>query len=324
MQSIDRSMTNMETAKAAITKNRGTRIRHSHNNASINRDDDDYDDVVDDESHFLLSRDDLNAKQHEDNIYRQTVTTVARLNAIRAPHAADWKATVPSSKQTTLSDSHYRIAAYLNLGLPMSDLPSDCHGCGMNKVRYDPYHYLSCSAHKRKEITMGHDLLVKVVHQYNQLTGGTGNIEPHDMDYYDGRRPDLQLLTNNEHILSDVQITNPLCPSHIQGAATRQLHAAEKSERIKINKYAHTAYQHHATFVPFVMEATGGMSASAQRIYEKIILASRDDARSLWPHEIIASEFRGAIAVALQTRNAMTMIAGRNLALGRAAVGCAA
>ena len=60
----------------------------------------------------------------------------------------------------------------------MSDLPLDCHGFGMkNKVRYDPYHYLSCSAHKRKEITMGHDLLVKVVHQYNQLTGGTGNIE---------------------------------------------------------------------------------------------------------------------------------------------------
>ena len=69
---------------------------------------------------------------------------------------------------------------------------------------------------------------------------------------------------------------------------------------------------------------TGGMSASAQHIYEKIILASRDDARSLWPHEIIASEFRGAIAVALQIRNAMTMIAGRNLAIGRAAVCCAA
>ena len=71
------------------------------------------------------------------------------------------------------------------------------------------------------------------------------------------------------------------------------------------------------------MEATGGMSASAQHIYEKIILASRDDARSLWPHEIIASEFRGAIAVALQTRNAMTMIAA-NLAIGRTAVSCAA
>ena len=72
------------------------------------------------------------------------------------------------------------------------------------------------------------------------------------------------------------------------------------------------------------MEATGGMSQSAQDIYEKIVLVSRDDARSLWPHEIIARELRGAIAVAVQTRNAVTMIAGRNVALGRAAMSVAA
>ena len=38
---------------------------------------------------------------------------------------------------------------------------------------------------------------------------------------------------------------------------------------------------------------------------------------------IIARDFRGAIAIAVQKRNAMTMIAGRCLAIGRAAT-CAA
>ena len=71
------------------------------------------------------------------------------------------------------------------------------------------------------------------------------------------------------------------------------------------------------------MEATGGMSASAQDIYERIILASRDNG-SLWPHEIIARDFRSSIAVAVQRRNAMTMIAGRCLAIGRAATAVAA
>ena len=132
------------------------------------------------------------------------------------------------------------------------------------------------------------------------------------------------MLTDNEHILTDVQITNPLCPSNVERAAHQQLYAAEKSERIKTNKYADTAHQHHAIFLPFVMEATGGMSSSAQDIYEKIVLASRDNARSVWPHEIVARELRGAIAVAVQTRNAMTMIAGRNVALGRAALSMAA
>ena len=45
--------------------------------------------------------------------------------------------------------------------------------------------------------------------------------------------------------------------------------------------------------------------------------ASRDN-HTLWPHDIIAREFRGAIAIAVQKRNAMTMIAGRCLAIGRA------
>ena len=70
------------------------------------------------------------------------------------------------------------------------------------------------------------------------------------------------------------------------------------------------------------MEATGGMSKSAKQIYEMIILASRDNG-TLWPHDIIARDFRGAIAIAVQMRNAMTMIAGRCLAIGRAAT-CAA
>ncbi|MGI0063112.1 MAG: hypothetical protein ACREBA_11740, partial [Nitrosotalea sp.] len=61
----------------------------------------------------------------------------------------------------------------------------------------------------------------------------------------------------------------------------------------------------------------------AQDIYERIVLASRDSG-SLWPHEIIARDFRSSIAVAVQRRNAMTMIAGRCLAIGRAATAVAA
>jgi hypothetical protein len=71
------------------------------------------------------------------------------------------------------------------------------------------------------------------------------------------------------------------------------------------------------------MEATGGMSESAREIYEKIVLASRNN-RTLWSHERIARELRGAIAIAVQRRNAMTMVAGRCLAIGRAATSVAA
>ena len=193
--------------------------------------------------------------------------TVARLTSITAPHASDWKATLPSNSHMTISDVHYRITALINLGLPLIGLPPDCHGCaaGKNKVAIDPYHYLSCTQHKRKEITIGHDLVLQVLYQYNHMTGGTGIKEPKDLHASDGRRPDLQMITNNEHILTDVQITNPLCPTYVRGAAKQQLHAAELSERRKINKYTETAAEHHATFIPFIMEATGGMSQISPR-----------------------------------------------------------
>ena len=251
------------------------------------------------------------------------IHTLARLNAITAPHAADWKAAVPSNKETSLSDTHYRIAARYNLGLAPPRVPSDCQGCKeKNKLNTEPYHYLSCTRHKRQEITIGHNMLVHVVYTYNNYTGGTGVKEPSDLHGSDHRRPDLQMVVNNTHILTDIQITNPLCPTHVHGSAQQQLHAAQLSERTKTKKYEQTAKQHDAKFVPFIMEATGGMSKSAKQIYEMIILASRDNG-TLWPHDIIARDFRGAIAIAVQRRNAMTMIAGRCLAIGRAAT-CAA
>ena len=127
------------------------------------------------------------------------------------------------------------------------------------------------------------------------------------------------MIINNEHILTDIQITNPLGPDNIrQGSAREQLRAAERKGRVKTRKYTATAQLHDAKFIPFIMEATGGMSESAREIYEKIVLASRDSC-TLWPHEIIARDFRGAISIAVQKRNAMTMIAGRALAIGRAA-----
>ena len=82
------------------------------------------------------------------------------LAALSAPHASDWKAAIPSNSDLTLNDSQYRIAAKLNLGMKM-DLPDDCHSCGVkDAVKNDPFHYLSCNHHKRREITIRHNLVL--------------------------------------------------------------------------------------------------------------------------------------------------------------------
>jgi hypothetical protein len=249
--------------------------------------------------------------------------TVARLKAITAPHAPDWKAAVPSNADMTLSDAHYRIAARINMGRAVPGLPPDCTGCGKkNIIRLDPYHYLSCNLRKRREMTLGHNMLVQVLYRYTNYTGGVAVKEPKDLHDSDGRVPDLQSIVNNQHILTDVQITHSLCPTHVQKSAQQSMSAARVAENVKTKKYTGTAALHDAKFIPFIMESMGGMSESAKKIYELLVLASRDN-RTLWPHQIVARELRGAIAIAVQKRNAMTMIAGRCQAIGRAA-SCAA
>jgi hypothetical protein len=80
---------------------------------------------------------------HNTHMYTRAVTTLLRMNAIKAPHTADWKAALRRNKQNTLSDAHYRIAALMNLGLIIRHLPAECQGCGgKNIVGDDPYHVL--------------------------------------------------------------------------------------------------------------------------------------------------------------------------------------
>src|SRR6185437_4544451 len=47
--------------------------------------------------------------------------TLTRLRAISAPRAWTWKTVAPTSKELELSDTEYRIAARLNLGLQPID-----------------------------------------------------------------------------------------------------------------------------------------------------------------------------------------------------------
>ena len=88
--------------------------------------------------------------------------SLAHLRAVSAPRAWAWKSVCPTSKELELTDTQYRIAARLNLGLGPMDrsaaLPDDCPVCcGVNSIRNDPWHFLSCESLRRGEITVRHD-----------------------------------------------------------------------------------------------------------------------------------------------------------------------
>ena len=74
---------------------------------------------------------------------------LAHALAISAPKASQWKNTLPSTPHMTLTDTQYRIAARLNLGLSplsgMNTMSAECIHCGKKEaMKQDPWHSLSC------------------------------------------------------------------------------------------------------------------------------------------------------------------------------------
>ena len=117
------------------------------------------------------------------------------------------------------------------------------------------------------------------------------------------------MILNGQHILSDVRISHPCCPTHAPDAARHSLATAKKAETGKIRKYRHTANIQAAQFIPFAVETFGGLGPQAEKLIKQIIITSRDQ-MILWPHLQLVEELRGAIAIAIQRGNAMTMLAG--------------
>ena len=161
----------------------------------------------------------------------------------------------------------------MNLGLPaFVHLPDKCYSCGKDGAcARDPYHYLSCTTHKRREITLRHNAVVHAICTYTQLAGGFACKEPHDMSDEDGRRPDIQIVLPNQHYLVDVVISHPLCPTHVRSAANKSLAAAYQAEIRKDNKYHRTAQIQHAEFVPFALETMGDIAPKALKLLRHIL-----------------------------------------------------
>src|SRR5271156_5368308 len=110
-------------------------------------------------------------------------------------------------------------------------------------------------------------------------------MEPHGLSPTGRLRPDMQIVFPGQHILTDVVISHPLCPTHLPAAASSERAAraaqrrasdnaapsssprddspsarvANKQAQGKLDKYQHIASYHNAELLPFSLETTGGM-----------------------------------------------------------------
>ena len=236
----------------------------------------------------------------------------ARYVAYSAPHAHKWKTVIPSQHAHTLSDTHYTIAARLNLGLtPFPNKPApDCASCReVDALRTDSSHHLCCIAHKSREITLRHNTIVQTLYHHTIHAGGAAVKEPRHLSTETRKRPDLQIVLPNRHILTDVVVTHPLAPSYFRATGKEHLIKAKHAAAAKCRKYAEVADSQQADFIPFSIESTGGIGKEAADLIDQLCTASRDFL-SLPSHHPFAHDVFSSVAIAIQRGNAFALIAG--------------
>jgi hypothetical protein len=126
---------------------------------------------------------------------------------------------------------------------------------------------------------------------------------------HDGERGDLLLIRGDERLLIDVTVVRPMAPTYLRHAGLavthRGLALAAAAERAKHAKYDALCKERGWRMIPFAVESTGAVGASARRLLHT--LASRVDDMS--GQAFIQQSF-ARLSVALQNANAAITIGG--------------
>lgn len=196
-------------------------------------------------------------------------------------------------------------------------LPDKCASCGNpDALKRDPWHHLSCNGHKRHELTLRHDTVVQAIYHHAHYAGAAVTREPAGLSSEDRQRPDLHIVIAPRSILTDVVVSHPSAPSHVDTARRTPLAVANQAAAVKQAKYTQVAHTQTADFIPFSVETHGGMAQGAEELIDQLAGACKD-------HLILpsANQFtnhvRSSIAIAIQRGNALAIQAGHARAVRR-------
>jgi hypothetical protein len=252
---------------------------------------------------------------------------LAHALAHSAPQASQWKQATPCTALTTLTDTQYRIAARLNLGLQpldpvrMKELPASCPNCNDDdSIINDGWHFLHCRKQQSGsgEISTRHHAVVNALHHSVMTVGGQAVREPKGLVSDRRLRPDLEIVFPGQHVLVDVTIGHPLTATFCKNrkALSGNAGLARSYETTKQNKYRQLTARQEATFFAFAAETCGGLAPDAMRLL-KLISETAQIHLSLWPHHEIVRHMLGSVAVAIQIGNAMIVLSSYTNALAK-------
>ena len=240
--------------------------------------------------------------------------SLARLRSVSAKRAWTWKMVVPTTKDLELTDTQYRIAARLNLGLsPMAGtgaLPSTCPICTkLNAITEDPWHFMTCKKLSKGEVSVRHDEVESALYRSALIMGLQAVRQPTGLDTSSDLRPDLMVILPGRRILIDVAICHSLAPGRVKKATSlKALGTAKYMEGEKRRKYLKMKTRNQMELMPFVVETCGGVGPAAVKLLKAMAKAGQEHL-AMWPKMDIIRHVVGSVAVLLTFVSRSTLTA---------------
>ena len=240
--------------------------------------------------------------------YHRTILT-----ALRAPHASDYLAALPTLAEYTMSDTSMRLAIRHRLGVvPFTELASKCCAtCPTIPFASDPDHFHSCKQHTRTYALQRHNNIMQVVMDAACTASYTAIREPNDHI-----RPLRQSLPSNKNFNShadilllghgvahylDVSVTRPTSTTNLTlgRIQTSTLRSAVKRAVEKHSMYDELCEVNGYRMVPFVLETYGGLGADATKLMSTMAKQS-----TKFSEKEFAAHYYKRLSVTLQSANA--------------------
>jgi hypothetical protein len=186
----------------------------------------------------------------------------ARIRAAQQPGAQDWLGTLPTSSTKSFSDSQWRLAVRLRLGLRVSreSLPRLCPLCEGEIGDFGNHAFLCSYSEMKASRTERHNLLRDVILGGLSAWGYQTQKEPRIMEG-SSRRGDISVIQSDGPLIIDVSLIHPSVAYsqqniYISGATLVR-------ERTKFHDYQNICESVQKRFLPFVFQTLGGIGNKA-------------------------------------------------------------
>jgi len=254
---------------------------------------------------------------------------LAHVLAYSAPQASQWKTAVPTTGLTTLTDRQFILSARLNLGLSPFDpvqmraIGPDCPSCpkskdekkdnGKNAIADNPWHFLFCKREQGAsgESTQRHHAVADALYHTVMTIGGRAVREPTHLESNSGKRPDLQIIFEGHHIITDIVISHPITTNYCasRSGLSGQAGVARRMESRKTTKYMALTERQNADFYAFGAESCGGLGPRALALLKQLSQVGEAHL-AMWPQHQIVQHMLSSVAVAIQRGNALIVLSG--------------